>query len=310
MLSRLIGDIGGTHARFALCEPGGEPQDVRKLSVRDYPGLAEAAQAYLNGRRVRDAVVAVACPVVGDWVAFTNSPWQFSIQAVQAALGLERLTAINDFAAQAEAVPHVRAEELRPLKPGAEKPQGPCVVIGPGTGLGVAFLVPEDGGLRVWPSEGGHTSFAPQDARQAAILSLLRRDHGHVSYERVVSGPGLMNIANALAELQGEDRRFTAPQQVSEGGAQGCAISLEALRIFAFSLGAVAGNLALSLLARGGVFIAGGLCRNLGPLLDVAVLSEGFSSKGRFAGYLAEVPITQVMRPHAGLLGAAHFRHD
>lgn len=309
MFSRLIGDIGGTHARFALCEPGGAPEDVQKLKVQDYPGLAEAAEAYLAGRRVSEAVFAVACPVVGDMVAFTNSPWAFSIREVQARLGLKHLAVINDFAAQAQAVPYLEATELRPLKPGAMPGREPAVVLGPGTGLGVAFLVPGNRRFKVWPSEAGHGSFAPQNPLQAEILHLLRREYGHVSYERIVSGPGLQNLANALAEIRGDAIRFAAPKEVSERAGQGCAISLEALRVFAFSLGAMAGNLALALLTRGGVYVAGGLCRNLGPLLDIQAVTEGFTAKGRFASYLGDVPITQVMRPHAGLLGAAHFTH-
>ena len=311
MSLRLIGDIGGTHARFALCEPGSPPQDPQKLVVAEHAGVAEAAQAYLASRPVAEAVFAVACPVVGDEVAFTNSPWHFNIPTVRDQLGLRHLSVINDFAAQAQAIPHLETADLRPLKPGTARPGAPIVVLGPGTGLGVAFLVRNGRGMRVLPSEGGHASFSPQDDLQAEILRLLRREYGHVSAERLLSGPGLLHIANALAEIRGDALRLGEPKQVSERAAAGqCTISQEALKLFAAILGATAGNLALTVLAEGGVYVAGGLCRNLGPLLDVAALTHSFQAKGRFAAYLSGVPIFQVMRPHTGLLGAAHFQHD
>jgi glucokinase len=309
MSMRLIGDIGGTNARFALCEPGAPPQEERKLSVAEYPGLIEAALAYLAGRRVTEAVFAVATPVLGEVVAFTNSPWRFTIPEAKRMLGLERLIIINDFAAQAAAIDGLAPGDLRVLKPGEADPAAPRVVIGPGTGLGVAFLSGAGAAARVLPSEAGHCSFSPQDALQAEILGRLRAEFGHVSTERLLSGPGLLRIANELAEIRGGAIRFAAPPEVSQRAAAGdCPLATEALRIFAAILGATAGDLALTLLAEGGVYVAGGLCRNLGPLLDVEAMVAGFTAKGRFETYLRQVPLIQVMRPHTGLLGAAIYR--
>jgi len=305
---RLIGDIGGTNARFALCEPGMPPQDERKLPVAQYPGLIEAAQAYLAGRPVHEAVFAVATPVLGDKVAFTNSPWRFTVPDARERLNLQRLVVINDFVAQASAIRGLEASEIRLLKPGTPRPDRPCVVIGPGTGLGVAFLLVVDGKTRVLSSEAGHSSFSPQDDRQAEILRSLRREFGHVSMERMLSGPGLLRLANGLAEIEGQPLHLKDPKEVSARAAAGnCPICLEASRMFSAILGAAAGDMVLTVLAEGGVYVTGGLCRNLGPLLDLGALKEGFTSKGRFSGYLEAVPISQVMRPHTGLLGAAIY---
>lgn len=305
---RLVGDIGGTNARFALCGPGGMPEDERKLPVSGYPGLVEAAQAYLAGRKVDEAVFAVAAPVVGDAADFTNSSWHFTVAEARERLGLRSLTVINDFVAQAWAVHGMAPADFRPLKPGVAKPGRPRVVVGPGTGLGVAFLLRNGERAMVLASEAGHSSFSPQDDRQAAILARLRREFGHVSTERLLSGPGLMRMANGLAELEGRKERFGTPPEVSQGAAEGCALCLEAVRMFSAILGATAGDLVLTLLADGGVYVTGGLCRNLGPLLDAEAMARGFTAKGRFAGYLETVPVDQVMRPHTGLLGAALHR--
>ena len=305
---RLIADIGGTNARFALCEPGGRPCEERKLPVHDYPGAIEAAEAYLAGRRVEDAVFAVATPVLGDAVAFTNSPWRFSIREAEARLGLRRLAVINDFVAQAWAIQGVTAADCRPLKPGQAQPGAPRLVLGPGTGLGVAYVVGQGEAARILPSEAGHASFSPQDDRQAAILAGLRGEFGHVSTERLLSGPGLLRLANGLAALEGRALRFETPPAVSEAAAAGCAIGRGAVSLFSGILGATAGDLVLTLLAEGGVHVTGGLCRNLAPLLDMEALLRGFTGKGRFAGYLEAVPINQVMLHHAGLLGAALYR--
>ena len=306
--TRLVADIGGTNARFALLDADGRPTGERKLPVADYADPGEAALAYLDGRRVDRAVFAVATPVEGDAVAFTNSPWRFSIRAVEQRLGLRRLAVINDFAAQAWSIPSLSPDDFRPLKPGTHEAERPAVVIGPGTGLGVAFLIQHHGAPEVLPSEGGHVSFAPTDPVQAAVLEVLAARFGHVSVERLASGPGLVNIVQALAQIHGTPITITQPPEVSAGAADGaCPLCVEALRIFATVLGAAAGNFALTLRARGGVYLVGGISRNLGPLLDRDAFVAGFLHKGRFRDYLDPVAVTQVMRPHTGLYGAAVY---
>jgi glucokinase len=307
-MDRLIADIGGTNARFALAGPDGRPRDEQRLLVADFPGPVEAARAYLGERTVRHAVFAVATPVDSDWIDLTNAPWAFSVRAVQNALDLKRIAVINDFTAQALAVPRIEAEERVQILDGEPQPRSAIAVIGPGTGLGVAGLLPV---LDTWypiPSEGGHVSLAPHNEREASILALLQKRFGHVSNERVLSGPGLINLATALAVLDGEVIDLDDPLEVSRRAESGqCRYCREALERFSSFLGAAAGDLALLFCALGGVYISGGLCKRLGALLDVPRFRASFVAKGRFADYLARIPVYLVIRRDPGLLGAAAY---
>jgi glucokinase len=305
---RLVADIGGTHARFALCGPDGEPEAEQKLEVAAYPGVVEAARAYLAGREASHAVFAVATHVDSDWIHLTNAPWAFSVRATEQALGLKRLAVINDFTAQALAVPRLAPADRVEL--GGEAPQAAAAiaVLGPGTGLGVAGLLPVEGVWYPIPSEGGHVSLAPHDERDAAVLACLQRRFGHVSNERVLSGPGLVNLAIALAMLDGETLGIDDPHEVSRRAASGeCRFCQEALQRFSSLLGAAAGDLALTLCALGGVYISGGLVKRLGGLFDVERFRAGFVAKGRFADYLSRIPTYLVTRRDPGLLGAAAY---
>jgi glucokinase len=306
-MDRLIADIGGTHARFALAGPDGRPHDEQKLLVADYPGPIEAARAYLAGRQVRAAVLAVATPVDSDWIDLTNAPWAFSIDAVQKALGLRRLAVINDFTAQALAVPRLAAEDRIQIA-GREPQPGAIAVIGPGTGLGVAGLLPVLGTWYPIPSEGGHVSLAVRSEREAALLARLQARFGHVSNERVLSGPGLINLATALAELDGEVLALDDPHEVSRRAESGtCPHCREALERFSSWLGAAAGDLALLFCALGGVYVSGGLVKRLGALFDVARFRESFVAKGRFVDYLMPIPVYLVTRRDPALLGVACY---
>src|SRR5262245_6103978 len=186
---RLVGDIGGTNARFAIAEPGSHPSNARKLPVVHYPGLVEAVEDYLSGAPMpEEAVLAVAGPVLGDEVTFSNSSWHFSIADVRRRLGLRKLVVINDLLAQALSVAALQPDELGSVKSGTRDPRQPTLVIGPGTGLGVAFLLNHAGALVGLPSEAGHAAFAPMDRVQAEILSHIRGQYPHVSAERLLSG--------------------------------------------------------------------------------------------------------------------------
>jgi glucokinase len=307
-MDRLIADIGGTHARFALAGSDGRPHDEQKLLVAEFPGPVEAARAYLAGRRIRDAVLAVATATDSDRISLTNAPWAFSVAATRQALGLNRLAVINDFTAQALAVPCLGAEECTQIKAGEPRPGSAIAVIGPGTGLGVGGLLPVQGTWYPIASEGGHVSLATHDEREAALLARLRGRFGHVSNERVLSGPGLMNLATILAELGGDVIALDDPREVSRRAESGeCPYCREALERFSSMLGAACGDLALLFCALGGVYISGGLCKRLGALLDVARLRESFVAKGRFADYLERIPIYLVTRRDPGLLGAAAY---
>ena len=306
---RLVGDIGGTNARFAIAEAGGYPDNARKLPTAHYPGLIEAVEDYLSGLpMVEEAVLAVAGPVLGDEVTFTNSTWRFSIDAVRRRLGLRRLVVINDLVAQALSVAAVPPDEIGLLKSGTRDPHQPALVIAPGTGLGAAFLLNNAGKSVGLPTEAGHATFAPIDRVQAEIQSRLQGQYGHVSVERLLSGSGLLAIATTLAKMNGQSIDVHDPRDVSARAAAGqCPTCIEAIRIFSSILGSTAGNLALTLLTGGGVFISGGLCRGLRPLLDVEALTEAFVAKGPLRSYLDGIPIDQILRPHAGLLGAVMY---
>jgi len=274
--------------------------------VADYPGPVEAARAYLAGRRVRRAVFAVATPVTSDRVALTNSPWDFSIEATRAALGLDRLEVVNDFTAQAMAIPLLRLDERRQIGGGAPVPGQAIGVIGAGTGLGVCGLLPVGNRWQPIPGEGGHVSLAAHDDVEALIVARLRRRFGHVSNERLLSGPGLINLASALAAIEGVELEITDPLQVAERARSGqCDFCRAALERFSGLLGAAAGDLALTLGARGGIYVGGGLAKRLGDLFDEERFRARFVAKGRLARFLEPIPTYLVTRRDPGLLGAA-----
>lgn len=307
MTVRLLADIGGTHARFALARSGGGPEDIRTLRTRDHVDVVAAAEAYLAGRPVDLAVFAVNGPVDGDLIQPTNTPWPaFSVRDVTDRLKLSKLVAINDFVAQALAVPGLGDGDRLKLGGGEAASGRPIAVIGPGTGLGVAALLPVLGGFQPLPSEGGHVSFAPHDEVEARVLERLRVRFGHISNERVLAGEGLANVARALAELAGAELDAESTRAVIQRAAAGsCPYSADAARRWSRMLGAAAGDLALMFLARGGVYVAGGMCGYLGPLFDVDRFREGFVAKGRFDRYLEPIPTWLVTRKDTGLLGAA-----
>lgn len=268
--------------------------------------MVEAARAYLGERKVATGVFAVATPVEADRVKLTNSPWAFSIEATREALGLARLEVINDFVAQALAMPELRESERTALGGGAPVKERPIAVIGAGTGLGVAALLPAANGWRPVPSEGGHVSFAPHDELEAAVLARLWQRFGQVSNERVLAGPGLVNFTRALAEIAGESLPELEPRDVVARARDGtCRFSIEAVHRYPRLLGAAAGDLALTFLARGGVYVAGGVALAMGDLFDAGRFREGFIAKGRFAPYLEQIPTWLVTRTDTGLLGAA-----
>lgn len=309
MMSRLIADIGGTNARFAIVEGDSPAVDERHLLVADFPDPAVAIESYLGGRRVEDAVIAVATPVETEVIGFTNSPWTFSISALRSRLGLRRLAVINDFVAQALAMPHLAAAELEQIGGGAAAPGRAVGVLGAGTGLGVSALIPGKVGWTALPTEGGHVSFAPGNEREARVLESLRGRFGHVSNERLLSGQGLLNLAQALAAVDGRACAAASPEEVTQSARNNdCPACREATVMFSTLLGSAAGDLALTLGARGGVYLAGGVCGRLGPLFDRAAFRRRFADKGRMRTFLEPIPVWLVLRGDTGLLGAAHYR--
>jgi glucokinase len=304
---RLLGDVGGTNVRFALQEaPGAAPGRVRRYGTEAEPSLAHAVRRYLRDEglaAVRDACIGMANPVTGDRVQMTNHHWTFSIEATRAELGFERLIVINDFQALALALPALGPHERVQFGGGAPEPGEPLGLIGPGTGLGVSGLVfAGDGRVQIaLDGEGGHVSLPAANEEEERAISRLRERFGHVSAERALSGQGLENLLAALGGAPCAAADITA--RALDGSD---ALCVRTVAMFCALLGGVAGNLALTLGARGGVYIGGGIVPRLLPLLPGSALRERFEAKGRMAAYLRPIPlyvITADVSP--ALVGAA-----
>ena len=310
---RLVADVGGTHARFALCRSVADIDHISKVKTADFPTLQQAILHYLDhlGNPVVDcAVVGIANPVVGDHVKMTNSPWSFSIEDARQALGLRALHVINDFTALALALPHLDSSLLRRAGGTSSGTNGaPLGVIGPGTGMGVSGLIPMPGGGWIpLASEGGHASFAPADDREAMLWQAARKEFGHVSTERLVSGPGLVFMYRRICEHKGLTPQDYSPADISRlamaAEDPACAAALET---FCAILGTAAGNLALTLGARGGIYIGGGIVPKLGDYFLQSPFRSRFEDKGRFSEYLAAIPIYVILDDYPALIGAAAY---
>ncbi|AXE29959.1 glucokinase [Chromobacterium phragmitis] len=309
---RLLADIGGSNARFALETAPGVIEDILTLPNDRYPTLEAALRDYLaqtGARRVAHAAMGIANPLNGDWVQMTNCRWGFSIEATRRALGLTTLLLLNDFTALALALPRLPRGELSQIGGGEGRPDAPLALIGPGTGLGVSALVPHQGGWRALSGEGGHTSFAPANEREVGIWRYASARFGHVSHERLLSGSGLSLLHQALCALDGAGEAELAPAEVSARGLSGAdARCRETLEIFCGLLGSAAGNLALTLGARGGVYIGGGIVPRLSGFFEQSPFRRRFEDKGRMSAYLADIPVYLITSAYPALPGvAAHL---
>jgi glucokinase len=319
----LVADIGGTNARFGWLGQAGHVQHITALRAADYAGPAAAAQAYLQQVALRlgaayapprAAAFAVATAVGGDEVSFTNnSSWGFSRRALLAQLAVQELLVLNDFEALALSLPRLQPGQLRPWAgvppvpsvPGAT-PSQTLAVIGPGTGLGVAGIVPTRRGWVAIPGEGGHVSLSAADDFEADLLRAARQLHPHVSAERLLSGIGLPVLHAAMAAVLGHRAEALSAEAVVERGLVGqdvvCSRCVDA---FCALLGSFAGNVALTLGARGGVYIGGGIVPRLGERFFASRFRERFEAKGRFQGYLQSIPTPLITDTLAALGGAA-----
>lgn len=295
---RLLGDIGGTNARFAWQQaPAAELIDVATYPCKDHVSLLAAMQHYLRQRgkpAPRWCAIGIANPVTGDHVQMTNHHWSFSISGVQAALGAERFLVVNDFTALALALPTLARAELQQVGGGAPVAGGPVGLIGPGTGLGVSGLVPSVHGHGMVPlgGEGGHVSLAGAEDFEDEVIRQLRRRFGHASAERALSGPGLVNLYEAACALAGVAAQAHGADEVTRAALAGTDPQcVQAVDTFFSLLGTAAGNLALSLGARGGVYIGGGIVPRLGERIQASRFRERFDSKGRFTPYLSAIPV-------------------
>jgi len=306
----LIGDIGATSARFALVQPDGAITGTRVHELNDHASLRHAIEAYLREAappaRPVQAVLAVASPVTGDQITLTNHPWTFSVEALRQHFGLRRLRVVNDFAANAAAIPRLGVDDRVQIGGGAPDDEGPIGVIGPGTGLGISALARSATGAMIIAGEGGHVTMSAATDQESAILAVMRRRYDHVSAERLLSGPGLVNLYNTLCELAAVPAAsYTADQITSPSIWDADPRTREATAIFCAMLGTAAGNLALTLGARGGIYIAGGIVPRIAAFFAQSEFRSRFEAKGRLRGYLAAIPTYLIIRPLPALLGAA-----
>jgi glucokinase len=310
----LVGDIGATNARFALVATDGALLHFASLSCAEHASMANAIEAFLSmtGAAIpANAVLAVATTPDGDRGRFTNLPGSFSVSALAHQLGLQRLQVINDFPANALAVPQLTASGLYQVGSGTPVPGAPAVIVGPGSGLGVSAVVPSVDGPLAIVGEGGHVTMAAADDDESAVLAVLRLQFGHVSAERLLSGPGLINLYGALCAIDGAiPQPLTPAGIVAAASGAGDARATRAIDMFCAMLGTIAADLALTFSARGGVYIAGGIVPKLGEAFARSPFRQRFEDKGRFRAHLATVPTYVIGRPDAALLGAARLLPD
>lgn len=310
----LIGDIGGTNARFALAHPAQSYfSDELTLSCADYETADAGIAAYLSRVGVGDPdVICLACagPVVRGAVDIINNHWAIDSARLQAAYPSAAVVLLNDFEAIAHAVPLLTSAELMSI--GAVAPQMKedtdftIAVIGPGTGLGFGGLLGRDGVAHPVVGEGGHAGFAPESRLQQKVLRQLRKDFERVSNERLLSGPGLENIYRALRRHHGQAQESAGAAEIfSRVLANEDPVAAEAVQLFFEALGQVAGDLVLTLGAYDGVYLAGGILKRYPDLLKASNFRAGFESKGRHRGLMEKVPVSLVLHPQPGLLGAS-----
>lgn len=314
----LVADIGGTNARFGwVAAPGAAVAHVQVLPVPDHAGPVLAVGAYLRQLQTvlgaaysapRCAAFAVATAVAGDRIELTNGHWSFSREQARRELGLDLLLLLNDFEALALSLPRLQAAQLRhwPGLARACSPGDVLAVIGPGTGLGVAGVLRTRQGWVALPGEGGHATLAAADRFESELLDHVRREYAHVSAERLLSGIGLPLLHGAVAAVQGVARLPLSPELIVERGLAGeDAVCSQTLAAFCALLGGFAGNVALTLGARGGVYIGGGIVPRLGETFFASRFRERFEAKGRLRPYLQDIPTALITDTLAALSGAA-----
>lgn len=308
---RLLADIGGTNARFALETDVRRFAAVSVLACADYPNLLDAVQYYLAseaaqqiikaaGNRVSAAAIAIANPIDGDDVRMTNHHWSFSISAVRQRLDMSTLLVINDFTALAMSLPYLDNSQRRQIGRGVEVPGRTMGLIGPGTGLGVSGIVPMGKTWAALASEGGHVSFAPCSQDEVKLLQALWQQFEHVSAERLLSGKGLEMICQAISGLTLDAAEIT--RRALHGN---CAASRQTVEHFCAILGSVAGNVALTLGATGGMYIGGGIVPRLGRLFAESAFRSRFEGKGRLSAMLAQIPTYLITEEYPAFIGVS-----
>jgi glucokinase len=306
-----LGDIGATNARFATLR-GAQIGPITSLNVRDFATPVDALRVFLAAQpadfRPTRAAFAGAGPLLDGRITMTNAPWTIDGAVIDAAFGWSSTVILNDFAALAWSLPALTAADIRPIGGGRAVAGAPLAVLGPGTGFGVAGLVRGRAEEIVLVTEGGHATLAGVTDRDDAIIAVLRRRFGHVSVERALSGGGLEALCDAVTLVDGlKTPTRDAADVVLHALAGDCAASVAALELFCAWLGSVAGNVALTLGARGGVYIAGGMVPRFVDFLARSPFRARFEGKGRLASYLAAIPTAVIVHPHPAFPGLARL---
>lgn len=308
----LIGDIGGTNGRFAIVEgpdaPMGEPHVVQTANFATLEDGVRAAILDKAPVKPRSAVFAVAGPVDGEEIAFTNSHWVVRPKKMFETLGLSDVVILNDFEAQALAVVALGEEHMEKIGGGDPEPNAGRVVLGPGTGLGVAGLVYAFGGWIPVPGEGGHMDIGPRSPRDFEVFPHLERIEGRVSGEQILCGRGLVNVYRAIANADGKPSRFSTPAGITAAAAEKSdEVAEEAVAMFATCLGRTAGDLALVFMSRGGVYLTGGIAQKIIPALKAGSFRASFEDKAPHRDLMKSMPVYVITHPLAPLMGLAAY---
>ncbi|MFT5588458.1 MAG: glucokinase [Bradyrhizobium sp.] len=306
---RLLADIGGTNARFALERAPGQIEAIRVLRCADHAEFAVAVEAYLvevGQPAVRHAAIAIANPVQGDEIKMTNHHWAFSIEATRRRLNFDTLLIVNDFTALAMSLPHLEPTHLTQVGQGGSRAGGVIGLVGAGTGLGVGGLIPTAGRWIALGSEGGHVTFSPTDEREIAVLQYCWKTWPHVSAERLVSGPGIELIYQALAARGGVTvGPLGTPEIIQRALAGSDPLCADVIDCFCGMLGTVASNVAVTLGTLGGIYIGGGVVPHLGEYFARSSFRRRFEDKGRFGEYLGHIPTFVITAPYPAFVGVA-----
>lgn len=309
----LVGDIGGTNARFGLVRESdgvyGNPQDIHTYSASRYEGIYDSICEYLTLHpdvKLKKASLAVATAVQNDEIKFTNSGWSFSLSQLFQQLNLESIKVINDFTGLALSIPKLNPDQLIQITQGSVVSDGSIAVLGPGTGLGVSGLLYTNEGWMPVEGEGGHVTLGATTTRELVLFQKIWDRYGHISAERILSGNGIVEVYQSLCVIDGVTPEFSLPAQVSSQAINGsCPICSEVMDLFFGWLGVVAGNLALTLGAQGGVFIGGGIVPRMLELFENSSFRDRYYQKGRFSDYLRSIPVYVISAEYPALTGAA-----
>ncbi|MBZ7987127.1 glucokinase [Campylobacter canadensis] len=302
-MKKLLADIGGTNARFALLNEDGELENIKVLQCADYKHIKDAVKAYLNSMPCpKNAAFAMACPITGDYIKFSNNNWEFSQSELKRELGFDNLILLNDFKAQALALYKIDKTKLLKIGGAEVCKDSPKALIGPGTGLGVSVLIPQKHGAKAYATEGGHVSFCPFNEVEQQIFDYakqkFKKDFHHISAERFLCGSGIELIYEALTKQKRSNKEIVS-------NVNNCPNCHQTLEIFCQMLGTIASNLALSIGAKGGVYICGGIIPKNLEFFTNSAFRQRFEDKGRMSNYLKQIPTFVVLETYSGIVGAA-----